>query len=317
MRYRLLGSTGLMVSEVGFGAWAIGGTSYGKVDRKDSLRALAKAEELGCNFVDTASVYGDSELVLGEFLKGRRNKWLIATKYSGQKPGMLETVDEQLKRLQIDSIDFYQLHWCPRGDGRHLYDDLYRLKAVGKVRFIGVSLYSTADIDYVLDCTAIEGIQVPFSLLNPDPFLDRLGQIREKKIGVIVRSSLESGFLSGKYTRESVFSDPQDQRYQWSKKEVTRMVESVEQFQFLEEEAGSLLEAAVRYPLSFPEASTVILGTKTPGQAATNFGLGGRGALKTETLSRIQSLQSEWGLRSLSWTRPYSSFKRIAAKISR
>ena len=131
----------MQVSEVGFGAWAIGGKSYGKVDKQESLNALAKAEELGCNFVDTAMVYGDSEIVLGEFLKGRRDKWLIATKFSGSsEKSLLETANEQLKRLKTDYIDFYQIHWAPRGAQNYLYDELYKLKEQGKTRYIGVSL---------------------------------------------------------------------------------------------------------------------------------------------------------------------------------
>ena len=82
MRYRTLGGTDMAVSEIGFGAWGIGGNAYGGADRQESLRTLARAEELGCNFVDTAGVYGDSEAVLGEFLRGRRDKWLISTKFS-------------------------------------------------------------------------------------------------------------------------------------------------------------------------------------------------------------------------------------------
>jgi aryl-alcohol dehydrogenase-like predicted oxidoreductase len=80
------------VSEVGFGSWAIGGGSYGVVERAESLRALARAEELGCNFVDTAMAYGESELVIGDFLRGRRDKWIVATKYSGQQPNMTATL---------------------------------------------------------------------------------------------------------------------------------------------------------------------------------------------------------------------------------
>jgi hypothetical protein len=92
MPYRHFGATGLKVSELGFGAWAIGGKAYGAVDRQDSLKALARAEELGCNLVDTAMVYGDSELVLGEFLRGRRSRWVVATKYSFQPGGMTATL---------------------------------------------------------------------------------------------------------------------------------------------------------------------------------------------------------------------------------
>jgi len=302
----------MKVSEVGFGAWAIGGTSYGRVDRQDSLRALAMAEELGCNFVDTALVYGDSELVLGEFLQGRRNRWLIATKYSGQKLGTVPTVIEQLKRLRPDTIDFYQIHWCPRKRDRHLYDDLYRLKASGKVRFIGVSLYDGGDIDYVLDHTDLDGFQVAFSLLNPDPYLAKLDRVRDKKIGVIIRSCLNGGFLAGKYTRDSRFSDDHDQRHRLSRKDIVRTVEAAERFRFLEKEAASMLLAAARYPLSFPETSTVIVGTKTAEQAAINFGLIPGDVLQSQTLDRIQSLQEEWGLRSCGWKNPFGALKRIA-----
>jgi myo-inositol catabolism protein IolS len=304
----------MKVSEVGFGAWAIGGTSYGAVDRQDSLRALAKAEEHGCNFVDTAFVYGDSELVLGEFLQGRRNRWLIATKYSGQKAGIVATLEEQLKRIRIDTIDFYQIHWCPREQDRHLYDDLYRLKASGKVRFIGVSLHNAGDIDYVLDHTDLDGFQVAFSLLDPDPYLAKLERVRDEKIGVIIRSCLNSGFLTGKYTKDSIFSDQHDQRHQWSRKDIVRTVEAAERFRFLEKEAGSMLLAAARYPLSFPETSTVIVGTRTAEQAAINFELIAANVLQSHTLDRIQSLQEEWGLRSCSWKKPFSALKRIAYK---
>ncbi len=99
MPYRRLGRTDLFVSEIGFGAWGIGGTAYGGVSKQDSLQALARAEELGCNFVDTAQVYGDSEAVLGEFLTGRRDKWPVATKYSGQEPSLTKTPDQQLRTL--------------------------------------------------------------------------------------------------------------------------------------------------------------------------------------------------------------------------
>lgn len=297
MKYRPFGSTGVRVSEVGFGAWAIGGQSYGAVARSECLRALAKAEELGCNFVDTASVYGDSERILGEFLSGRREKWVVATKYSGQTPGLVLFVEEQLKRLKIDTIDFYQIHWTPRQTEKHLYEDLYRLKRSGKVRFTGVSLYSEDDIDYVLDYTQIDGFQVPFSLLDPDPFLARLDRIRGRGIGIVARSSLKAGFLTGKYHRNATFHDPNDQRHKWSRREIIKTINAVERFRFLEKEGGALSIAAARYPLSFPEVSTVILGTKTAGQAEVNFGEVPGSVLSDESLEAVRFLQKKMGLR--------------------
>ncbi len=293
MNFRDFGATGMKVSEVGFGAWAIGGQSYGAVDRAESLRALARAEELGCNFVDTAAVYGNSEEVLGEFLRGRRDKWLVATKFSNQDGGLLKTAEEQLKRLGVETIDFYQLHWVPAEHERHFIDELYSLKRSGKARFIGVSLKTAKSIDYVLDHTEIDGFQIPFSLLDPEPYLSRLARIREKNVGIIVRSSLKQGFLTRKYTRESVFPDASDQRHEWSREQIARTVDSVETFRFLEEDAGSLAVAAARYPLAFPETSTVILGTKTASQADENFGIVPDGTLSEANLRRIREIQEK------------------------
>jgi aryl-alcohol dehydrogenase-like predicted oxidoreductase len=295
MRYRQFGKTGMRVSEVGFGAWGIGG-AYGKLDRQVALAALAKAEELGCNFLDTASVYGDSELVLGDFLPARRDHWLVATKYSGQDAGLIATAESQLKRMGIDTIDFYQIHWAPRDDQKQLYDDLYRLKKSGKARFVGVSLGKVEDIDYVLDSTEIDGFQVPSSLLDPLPLLVRLDKVRERGVGIVVRSTLFGGFLTGKFSPETVFADPTDRRSKWPRENVLKTIASVERFRFLEQEVGSMTVGAARYPLSFPETSTVILGTKTPAQAEMNFGLVPGAVLSTEVLKKVRAIQEALGL---------------------
>lgn len=297
MRYRQFGATDLKVSEIGFGTWGIGGKSYGAADRQESLRALARAQELGCNFIDTAAVYGDAEDIVAQFLAGRRQRWIVATKYSGQKRGILRTVEDQLRRLKIETLDLYQLHWAPRQDEMHLYEDLYRLKRSGKVRYLGVSLYDERDIDFVLDQTGIDAIQVAFSLLDPDPYLARLEKIRRKNVGVIVRSCLKSGFLTGRYDADTTFPDPQDQRHAWSRDEIVRLVDATEKFRFLEKETGSLLVAAARYPLSFPQTSTVLLGTKTAAQADVNFGSVSGDGLSAEAMALIQQLQKQLRLR--------------------
>jgi aryl-alcohol dehydrogenase-like predicted oxidoreductase len=289
MPYRRFGSTGLQVSEVGFGSWAIGGRAYGAVDARDSLRALARAEELGCNLVDTAMIYGEAELVLGEFLRDRRSRWIVATKYSFQPAGLTATLEAQLQRLGTDVIDFYQLHWLPR-DPR-LYEELYQLKKAGKVRFVGASIYSTSDIDHVIDHTHLDGVQLPFSLLDPDPFLLRVGRLRHSGLGVLVRSALKEGFLAGKFRRDAVFPDPQDQRHRWSAAQIAHTVEAVDRFRFLEADAGSMLQAAVAYPLSYPEVSSVLLGTKTAAQADGNFRQLPGARLGSASLRRISALQ--------------------------
>ncbi len=296
MNYRTFGKSGIRVSEVGFGAWGIGGTAYGAVDRAESLNALARAEELGCNFVDTALVYGDSELVLGEFLKGRRDKWLVATKYSNQPGGLEATLDRQLTRLGVDHIDLYQTHWAPSKKDWSVYEDLYRVKKSGKARLVGVSLYSVADIDFVLRETDIDVFQVPFSLLDPDPFLAKLDLIRSSGVGVIVRSSLKEGFLTGKYRRDATFPDPNDQRHSWSAEKIAATVDAAENFRFLEQDVGSMAVGAACYPLCFDETSTVILGTKSVKYAEVNFGIVPSKRLSQASLQRAQDLQRRMGL---------------------
>ncbi len=294
MPYRAFGATGLKVSEIGFGAWGIGGQAYGTVAREESLRALARAEELGCNFVDTARVYGDSEGVLGEFLNGRRSRWIVATKYSYQPAGMTATLEEQLRRLGTDVIDYYQLHSMPQDD--RILAELAALKKAGKVRFVGVSLYSAHDIDQVLAQPLLDGIQVRFSLLDPDPFLRRVAQLKGGRLAVLVRSTLKEGFLTGKFRRDATFPDPADQRHQLSATQIASTVDEVERFRFLEAEAHSMVRAALAYPLSFPEVSTVLLGTKNEAQAQENFGQIPGMRLSAASLERVRVLQEEMDL---------------------
>jgi myo-inositol catabolism protein IolS len=295
MRYRKFGRTGLDVSEVGFGSWGIGG-SYGAIDRQDSLNALARAEELGCNFVDSAAVYGDAEVTLGAFLAGRRDRWIVATKFSGQKAGMTATLETQLRNLRTEAVDLYQLHWVPKEQA--LYDELAQLKQAGKTRFIGVSLYTAEDIDFVLGRPEIDSFQVAFSLLDPDPFLSRVRAIQAAGKAVIVRSALREGFLTGKFKRDQKFPDPADQRHELSAGQIATLVEQVERLRFLEADAGTMVVAAARYPLSFADVATVILGTKSARQAESNFGQVPGGTLSAESLARVRRTQLELGLGS-------------------
>jgi aryl-alcohol dehydrogenase-like predicted oxidoreductase len=297
MRMREFGATGFKVSEVGFGAWAIGGKAYGRVEQHESLAALARAEDLGCNFVDTARVYGDSELVLGQFLRGRRSRWIISSKYSGQPEGMERTIEDQLRRLETDVIDFYMVHWAPGKNELDLYEQLYRIKKAGKARATGISLKTASDIDYVLDHTELDGFMVKCSLLDPDPLLARLHRLRDRKLGVIVRSALKEGFLTGKFRRDVTFPDPDDQRHTWSREQIEETVDRVERFRFLEQDSGSMVVAAARYPLSFAATSTVVLGTKNESQANSNFGQVPGQVLSPESLRQIRDLQVQLGVR--------------------
>lgn len=296
MRTRDFGRTGLRVSERGFGAWAIGGASFGAVPAGQALEALARAEALGCNFVDTAAVYGDSEALLGRFLPGRRERWIVASKYSGQPQGMTALVNEQLRRLNTDRIDFYQLHWAPRGKDEALFDELDALKRAGKLRFTGVSLRSAGDIDHVLARPGIDGLQICVSLLDPDPLVSRLALLRERGVGIIARSVLKGGFLTGKYGAAARFTDPADQRREWDPVRIRTLAQQAQAFGFLAASAGSLHAAAIAYPLSFPEVSTVILSCKSVEQVEANLGGEPPSALTPATLERIAQVQRQLGV---------------------
>lgn len=312
MLYRPFGNTGLRVSELGFGAWAIGGRSFGAVAPDDALRALHRAEELGCNFVDTAAVYGESETILGRFLKGRRDRWIVTSKFSGQECGMTRLVEQQLERLGTGHLDFYQLHSPPDRGQRHIYEELATLKRAGKVRFIGVSLYNEAHIDEFLAHSELDGFQLKFSLLDPRPLLDRLEAVRSRGAAVIARSCLRDGFLTGKYSAGAIFADPDDQRSRWSSYQIEKTSAAAEQFRFLEAEAASMTVGAIRYVLSFPAVSTVILSTKNQLQASQNFGIANASPLPPATLERIHRVQQELGLFSDSLI---SRARRLGRKI--
>lgn len=295
MVMRPLGRTGLSVSERSFGAWAIGGGSWGAVAPEAALDALARAEELGCNFVDTAAVYGESEALLGRFLPGRRERWIVASKYSGQPQGMTALLDEQLQRLGTDHIDLYQIHWAPRGRDEALYDELEALKRAGKIRFIGVSLRSAGDIDHVLARGGIDVLQMPVSLLDPQPLAARRSRLREAGVGVIARSALRGGFLTGKYDAATRFTAAGDQRGEWDAQRIRQLAEQAAAFGFLAAEAGSPLAAAIAYPLSFAEVSTLILSCKDRSQVDANLG-GDTSRLSDAALQRIAQLQQRLGL---------------------
>jgi len=265
------------------------------VSRADALDALACAEDHGCNFVDTAAVYGDSEARLGEFLEGRRDRWVVASKFSGQPDGLPAVLESQLTRLRTDRIDVYQLHWAPRGVEEQLYDDLARLRDAGKIRFIGVSLRSAGDLEHVLSGGLVDVVQLPVSLLDPEPLTSHALMVRQRGVGVIARSALKGGFLTGKYDGHARFTSLGDQRAAWKDDDVRRLAAQAEAFAFLGNDAGARLAGAIAYPLSFDTVSTVILGCRNRTQAQQNFAREIR-ALPPGVLSTIAKTQRHIGV---------------------
>ena len=322
MKERPFGRTGLRISEIGFGGWAMGGNAYGPVRDEDSLRALETAWESGVHFFDTADIYGEghSEELLKKFLKGKpRDRWVLATKCgwdfytSSQKQGSLFqgtpeklpsvghkknfepgyvrfACEQSLKRLGTDAIDLFQLHnpsleLIQKGD---LVTVLEKLKKEGKIRFIGISVHTEAEALAVLEDPRVHAIQIILNLMDQRMLLRVLPQAEKKGIGVIVREPLASGLLSGKYAPSHEFPKD-DHRRRWvpEKREV-----DWQKIRLIQETLGTLplLRAALEFVLAFGAVSTAIVGAKTRAQVLENVTASSKPILSPEDIERLKEL---------------------------
>lgn len=239
--------------------------------------------------MDTATVHSDSESTLGEFLRGCRDKWLVATKYSGQDAAREATLENHLRTMELDAVHLYMIHWAPKANHDPLYEALYRIMRAGKARLIGVSIYTIAEITRVLRDTEIDAFMVAFNLLDPDPFVAKLSMIRETGVGFLIRSRLKQGILAGKYRHDATVPDSNDQRHKWTAVQIAAALDATEQFRSIKSDAGSMLVGEACYLLCSGETSTVIIGARAVGHADTNFGVEPGTRLKEDTLQRIQS----------------------------
>ena len=290
MRTTQLGRTGLEISRIGFGAWAIGGPEYdwgwGEQDDDDSIAAIHRALELGVNWIDTAAQYGfgHSEEVVGRAIEGLPERPLVFTK-GGQPEGPNRTTLQTLKRdslrrecegslrrLGVDAIDLYQLHFPnPDEELEEGWATLAELKDEGLVRHIGVSNFSVEQLRRAQAIAPVETLQPPYSLLDREvedeilPFCEREG------IGVIVYSPMASGMLTGKMTRERIEALPDDDWRRRSDRfrepQLSRNLELVERLREVGERHGvSPGAVAVAWTLRHPAVDGAIVGFRRPDQ---------------------------------------------------
>jgi len=300
MKSRPLGTTGITVSEIGLGAWQLANPAWGLHDTADALRIVKSALDAGCDFFDTAPGYseGRSEELLGEALKPVRQHVTICTKFGHSADGtsnfdaaaVRPSLEQSLRRLQTDYVDICLLHNPPAHimDGNHtpaVYEEMERLKKEGKLRAYGVSLDSLHELEMVIETTRCNVVEVLFNAFHQDPLAAfRLAQVRG--IGLVAKVPLDSGWLSGKYRKESSFEGI---RSRWSPEVIARRAALVEQFAALLPPGISIAHAALQYILAQPEISTVIPGAKSVEQAGNNFAAGGH-SLDPETVRSIHSL---------------------------
>src|SRR5665213_316928 len=219
MKYRELGRTGWKVSEISFGAWAIGG-AWGDVSDAESLAALHAALDGGVNFFDTADVYGDgrSERLLAKLKKERREKFFIATKAGRRLPqqtpesytrkNLTPFVHRSLKNLNADAIDLLQLH-CPPTEVYYMpevfgiLDDFVK---AGKLRYYGVSVEKVEQALKAIEFPKVQSVQIIFNIFRQRPADLFFAEAQKKKVGILARVPLASGMLLGKFNRSSKFS---------------------------------------------------------------------------------------------------------------
>ncbi len=311
MKYRPLGKTGLKVSEVGFGAWQIGGNahgnSYGPTDDRTSKLAIEKALEMGCNFFDTADVYGHghSEQLLGEVLSGRREDVIIATKVGGDfyhgTPRMnfnsdyvAFALERSLERLQTDYVDLYQLH-NPQVQlikNPKLYEPLEKLKDEGKIRHYGISVHDPQEGIEAVRHGRPESVQAVFNILRQDAKRSLFQAMREKDVGIIAREPLSNGFLAGKVGADSSFPKG-DIRRDFPTSYKIQVTGAVEKLMFLQSKHRTMAQACLRFILDHKEVSTVIPGIKSVEQAEEDMRASVMPALTGEELLRLKFLREQ------------------------
>ncbi len=291
-RYRVLGRTQLRVGEIGFGAWAIGGSrsgwSYGATDDRASIRAVRAALDLGCNFFDTADWYGHghSETLLGKALRSKRQEVVLATKggldfYHGVsrvdfEPAYLRfALHQSLRRLDTDYIDVYQLHNPPpevlwRSD---VTAELERFRAQGIVRWIGVSAASVEDAVVAVEAGWADTVQVPYNLLAPEAESTVFPLAAARGVGVIAREPLANGFLTGKYGATSHFPDGDFRGQPYFdpvRADIERVIATLRPYC---REGESLARFALRFALEPRAVAVVVCGCKSAEQVLENFGV--------------------------------------------
>jgi aryl-alcohol dehydrogenase-like predicted oxidoreductase len=313
---RRLGRTNVDVSEIGFGAWAIGG-AWGATDDEESLAAMHTAVESGVTFFDTADVYGDgrSERLIGRLLRERPERLVVATKFGRRAAldvahytytNLRDWLERSPENLGVDVVDLVQLH-CPPWDVYYeprVFEACDRLVENGLVRAYGVSVEKVEQALKAIEYPGVATVQIIFNILRQRPASLFFEQARRRDVGVIVRVPLASGLLTGKFTRDSRFG-PDDHRHfnqhgeafdvgeTFAGVDFERGLELVDELRMLVPDGETMAQLALRWILGFDTVSTVIPGAKTPAQARTNATAADLPPLPAATLERITELYRE------------------------
>jgi aryl-alcohol dehydrogenase-like predicted oxidoreductase len=292
MQKRQLGNSDMQITRLGIGAWAIGGAgwafSWGPQDDNDSIRAIREGLDAGMNWIDTAAVYGlgHSEEVVARALEGVRNRPYVFTKCertwnekreivkSLKRDSIRRECEASLRRLNVDAIDLYQIHWPePDEDIEEGWSTLADLQREGKVRWIGVSNFNADQMKRAQSIAPITSLQPPYSMVVRGIEPEILPYCEQNDIGVIVYSPMRSGLLSGKMTRDRVQNLPsEDWRHRnpdFQEPKLSRNLRLVELLREMGKTHGRTPgEVAIGWVLRHPAVTAAIVGVRAPGQAA-------------------------------------------------
>ena len=307
MKYRILGRTGLRVSAVGLGTMVHAG-HFGPMDDRESLSAIQTAMDLGVNFIDTSDAYGAgySETLLGQALRGKRDRIILATKGGNVMVGpdrgkrnftpdyISRVLDESLKRLQTDYVDLYQLHnptvdVIEQGD---VWQVLERAKQAGKIRHYGVSINTVEEGIAAVNGGRSDTIQLEYNLLAQEPAEKVFPLAQKADVGIIARVPLRRGILTGKLTAadDGRFQGEDVRARSFKGEPFRRELAKAEQLRFLiDGNVQTFAQAAIAFCLSNPAVSTTIPGARNAQQMRENAA-GANVTISPENLKRIEEL---------------------------
>ncbi len=317
MQYRELGRTGLKVSAISFGAWAIGGT-WGNVDDSQSLDALQKAVDCGVNFFDTADVYGDgrSERLLAQLKRSHKEEIIIATKVgrrldphtpSGYNRQNLNAfIERSLKNLEMEALDLVQLH-CPPTEIYYnpaLFEVMDDLVKVGKIRYYGVSVEKVEEALKAIEYPGVQTVQIIYNIFRQRPADLFFSEAQRRKVGIMARLPLSSGLLAGKMTRQSTFEEDDhrtgnrqgewfDRGETFSGVDFETGLRAVEEIRPLVPQGYTMAQFAMRWILMSEAVSCAIPGAKRALQVEENVAAADMPALDREAMQKISQIYQD------------------------
>lgn len=318
MQYRELGRTGWKVSEISFGAWAIG-SMWGSVDDGESLAALHRALDLGVNFIDTADVYGmgHSERLIARLRKERRETIYVATKAGRRlsphttegynKANLSRFVEDSLRNLQAECLDLLQLH-CPPTSAYYrpeAFDALDDLAREGKIRYYGVSVETVEEALKAIEYPGVQTVQIIFNMFRHRPAELFFPEAKRRRVGILARVPLASGLLTGRMKRETTFSKDDHRNFNrhgemfdvgetFSGVDFETGLQAVEELRTLVPPGATMAQLALRWILMFDAVACAIPGGKRPAQVEENCRAVDLGLLTDSQMAKVREVYDKY-----------------------